>query len=679
VGNNPPKAKKQYKTLVLHNILRRDPYFWLKDFGNSKVKQLLKKEQLYYEQNTSSRLSKSLEKEMLTYVPTFETGGWKKFGKHYYYYKIAKVWNYKKYYRAPILQNKSVFPLHQRQKLVKEELIIDFNKLAKDQDYFDIGDISISPDERYLAYSCDYKGDETYDLYVRDLKHHGAQKLIAKKISNSLAWSLDSQKIYYLKADNTYRPYNVIEFDFKTGKRRSIYKNQDKAFYVSVENSVDLNYVIIICESETSSYCYILDPTANELTLFKTPAKNRKYLIDHGPIGWVMLSNDNNPNYDLFIRYEKDSDFKKINIKRNSTTRLVDFMILTNSIVLQLRNNGRSEIRVISNTRNIKTIRDKTGINTILKHNVGLTDTCMIKKTGFLLPPCEFEISPKSSKRLSRYWPPKDEFVESFKVLSLNCEKKGLQIPITLVCRKDLDFNNSGPQPLILEAYGAYEISLDPWFDPGTLTLLNNGVNFALAHIRGGGELGYFWYKSAVKSRKINSINDFISVAEFLIESGYTSSDKLAIRGASAAGIVIGGAINRKPKLFKAAVMEVPFVDCLTTMCDKNLPLTVHEYDEWGNPEKYVSHFKSILKFSPYDNIPETRLPNLLVTLGTNDTRVKFHEPLKYVQKIRDQNNQNKVLLMVERGGHHGMSGRLAKYNKESKILSFIIKELTFN
>ncbi len=699
-----PVAKRQ-KTLVEfgrvsnenrgdeHDIIDpplkvKDYYYWLRDNErkNKEVIKYLEDENKYSEQymKDTNNLQEDLYDEIIsrvkeddqTYPYPSGDGGYN--SKYRYYSRTEEGKSYTIYCRINMSTN-------------IEEIILDVNKLAQDknQTHCDVSGIAVSSDHNTLAYGLDLKGDEDYELIFKDLQtgYILDYKLPTKLPGANIEWAPDNKSVYYVTADSTKRANKLWSYDLDNDISELIYEETDILFDVDFHISACSNYLFVTLSSfDTSEVRYLdLNKKSNSLNIIQYRIDGHKYTVDSREGNFIIRTNkDKCHNFKLVYTNPVYSDmYNWKDIKpADPEEYITDFSCFKNFIAVCLRKNGFKKIAIIKNEYSIKwkyidLPEDVASVN-LAMNCVYDTDKLWLVYTSMTQPYILYEYDTKQDKLKvlkkkivpnynSKLYESKLIFAPSY---------YGQKVPISIVYRKSMKKNNS-PQPMYLYGYGSYGMCCDPKFNHQLVSLMDRGFLCATAHVRGGAELGHDWYTDGKMHTKMNTFLDFISCTEYLIKSGYTTSNTLAIEGRSAGGLLMGAVMTMRPDLFNTVVAVVPFVDVLNTMADPSIPLTTQEWEQWGNPNK-LTDYTYMKQYSPYDNINKTNYPNSLFLAGYHDPRVQYWEPAKFVAKLRHMKTDTNVHLLKTdmHQGHFGGSDRY-KYIKETAfIYSFIIKNI---
>ncbi|MFG1923519.1 S9 family peptidase [Cryptosporangium sp. NPDC048952] len=561
-----------------------------------------------------------------------------------------------------------------------EEVVLDENALVGDEAFLSLGAFDISPDDRLLAYSTDFAGDERFTLRIRDLE---TGKDLADEVPNTsygTAWSADATELFYLTVDDAWRPHRVWRHTVGTPADQDtlVFEEPDERFWVGVGLSRSEAYIVIQAGSKTTSEVHVLDATTPraELTLIAPRRDGVEYSVDHQGDHFLVLHNDGAENFELATApLDAPAEWTPL-IPHDPAVRLSDFDAFAGHIVVELRRDGLTGLRVLADGEEPRDLTFPEAVYTVAPAGNPDYETTQFRLhyTSLVTPDSVYDCDLATGElTLRKQQPVLDGYdpdaYEQHREWATAAD--GTKVPISIVARKDTP--RDGSAPCLLYGYGAYEISMDPWFSVGRLSLLDRGFVFAVAHIRGGGELGRHWYDDGKLLRKKNTFTDFIAAAHRVVEANWTSTERLVARGGSAGGLLMGAIANMAPEAFRAIVADVPFVDALTSILDPSLPLTVTEWEEWGDPLHDPEAYAYIRSYAPYDNVEARQYPALLVLAGLNDTRVLYHEPAKWVARLRAVGASD-VLLRTEMGaGHSGPSGRYDAWREAAFATAFII------
>ena len=653
----PPIAKIVPKEVLLHGDLRVDNYFWLREKDNPEVRQYLEAENQYTEQVMAplKPLQETLYKEILGRIQETDLSVPVRRDDYFYYTRTEEGKAYAIYCRKHGSLESA------------EEILLDGNVLASGHKYFRIGNFSVSPDHRLLAYSTDVEGDEAHTIFVKDL---ATGELLPDRVVNtyySLEWANDNRTFFYTMLDAAHRPYRVFRHRLGAVSDDLVYEEQDGRFSLGVGKTRSRRFLVIHLGSALTSevrYMDANDPEGSFRVLLPRTQEVEYDASHHGEFFYIR-TNEGAKNFRLMrtsaANPSRDNWEEVIPARPNITIEGVDSF--EDYLIVYERERGLEKICV----------RDGNGA---LSHYIDFpepvytvgatgnpeyrTKTLRFVYASLVTPASVFDYDLETRAReLKKQYVVKGGYdasqYQSERIFAKAPD--GIEVPISLVYRRGFEKNGRGP--LLLYAYGSYGHSIDPGFSSDRLSLLDRGFAFAIAHPRGGAELGEEWHDQGKLLAKKNTFTDFIACAEHLIQNRYTSPDRLAIMGGSAGGLLVGAVLNMRPELFRAAIAKVPYVDNLNTGMDPTLPLTISEYEEWGNPE-HEEYYNYIKSYSPYENVAALHYPALLVTAGLNDPRVSYWEPAKWVAKLRAMKKDENVLLLKTNmgSGHFGPSGR---------------------
>lgn len=681
----PPLAPRRPTTLTNHGDERVDDWYWLREKSNPEVTELLEAENSYTAAMLASTqgTQQHLYDEMVARIQETDLSVPVKKGAWWYYNRTEEGKQYAIHCRKPDVAGVAGGE-------ETEHVMFDENEEAGEAPFFDMGAFDVSPDGKLLAYSVDFEGDEVFTMHVRNLETGEELPDSIEATSYGTAWSRDGSVLFYVRRDQAMRPYQVWRHTLGTPSSQDVlvFQEDEELFYTGVGNSRTEDYVVISVGSKLTTETRLLrsDEPYGEFVVFQARQYGVEYHLSHHRSTdgdrFFITTNEDARNFKLMVTSVDELDpasWKEVIAHRDDVT-LQGAEAFSDHLVLSERADANSRISVLDLATNEYRVLDQP--ETVYSaHPSGNPefDTTKLRfgYTSLVTPSSVYELDLKTDERhLLKQQPVLGDFDASqyVSVREWATASDGTRVPISLVYRQDRE---SEPGPTLLYGYGSYEISIDPSFSSLRLSLLDRGFVFAIAHIRGGGDMGRSWYENGKFLTKKNTFTDFIASAEHLIERGYTTSKQLIIRGGSAGGLLMGAATNMRPDLFAAVVAEVPFVDTLTTMLDTSLPLTIGEFEEWGNPQEpdYYEYMKS---YSPYDNVAALPYPTMLVTAGLNDPRVSYWEPAKWVQKLRSMTTGHApILLKTEMGaGHSGPSGRYDTWRDEALVYAFMFHAL---
>ncbi len=658
-----------------------DPYRWLENRDADDVLAYLKAENAYLEEQLAdqSELREMLFQEIKGRIRETDLSLPSPWGPWLYYQRTTAGDEYPRHYRCPRPVDGSLTVDENA-----EQLLLDPNELAEGG-FLSLGAFSVSQDHSKLAYSLDREGDEVYRLFVKDLASGDVTALPFDDCDGSMTWANDSQTLFYGELDDTHRPHKIYRYRLGDTGSREVYHDPDGRFFVHCYRTSSERQLVILSHSKTTSEAWVLsaDEPEGQWTCLAPRQEDHEYFPDHGlhegQWSWLIRSNQAGINFALYHASEAQPERERWQelVPHDDEVMLEDVSLNAEAITLTLRESGLPVIEV--RPQGVQPYRlqlPDAAYSLHVQNSLEFTSTVIRLRYEALNRPAQIRqlTLADGTQEVLKETPVEGPFdadaYESRRIWAT--AQDGTQIPISLVGRRD---SFGKPAPLYLYGYGAYGHSLDPWFSHARLSLLDRGFVFAIAHVRGGGDLGEAWYRAGKLEHKPNTFSDFIACAEQLLADGYTTSERLAISGGSAGGLLIGAVLNMRPELFGAAVAEVPFVDVLNTMLNADLPLTVTEYDEWGDPNQPEVH-ERIKAYAPYENIRAQAYPALLAVAGYNDSRVQYWEAAKWVAKLRaTRTDDNLLLLKTEFGaGHGGMSGRYQALKDVALEYAFVLK-----
>jgi oligopeptidase B len=686
--NNQPVIKAPVAEKIPHEIFdkRIDNYFWMRlsdqqksdtnDVQTKKVLDYLNKENIY--SKAVLKKSESLQKKVYDEivgrikkddesVPYFKNG-------YYYYNKYSEGSEYPVYFRKKGSLD------------AREELLIDVNKLADGKDYCAVSGLNVSRDNRLLIFGTDFVSRRRYTLNFLNLE---TGLPLSDKIENTTGqavWAADNKTVFYVTKDiETLRANKIFKHRLGTPKEsdKEVYNETDETFSVNLSETKSEKYIIINSSQTLTTECRYLDATKpeDEFKVFQTRRVNHEYNIDHlGNEFFIRTNSNGSSNFRLMKTSESKTNLENWIevIPHRSDVLFENFELFDNYLVAEERIKGLSNLRII-NTKdggehylNFGEEAYTAGININPNSN---TDILRYSYSSLTTPNSviDYNMITKEKKVMKE-----DVILGGFD--KNNYESKrlwakasdGTMVPVSIVYKKG--FVQDGKAPLLLYAYGSYGISTDPGFRSTILSLLDRGFVYGLAHIRGGSEMGRYWYEDGKLLKKKNTFTDFNDCAQYLVDEKYTSKEKLFAMGGSAGGLLIGAILNMRPELYKGVIAAVPFVDIVSTMLDETIPLTTFEWDEWGDPRK-KEYYDYMLSYSPYDQVKSMDYPNIIVTTGFWDSQVQYWEPAKWVAKLRDMKTDKNTLIMDCNMvvGHGGASGRFERYRITALEYAFIL------
>ena len=672
-----PVAKILPKQLKKHNQVRTDNYFWLNDRENPEVIDYLNQENAYYDAMTAHTkdFQKALFEEMKGRIKEDDQSVPYLYNGYYYITRYEKGQDY---------------PIYSRKKgslEAKEEILFDCNELAKGHTFFQLGGLSVSPDNRFASFGVDTVGRRIYTIQIKNLETNEILSDVIENATGGSVWANDNHTLFYTRQDKVTLRANQI-FKHKLGttadKDVLVYEEKDDTFNVSVGKEKSKKYIVIGAESTLTTEYRILNSNTpdGDFKVFQPRVRGLEYSISHfGDSFYILTNKDKATNFKLMKTPENATEKKhwKEVLAHREDVLIEDIEIFSNYLVVEERSNGLNHIRIMpwsgegeyylpfgSETYNAYTTTNVDFDTDILRYSYQsmATPSSVI---DFNMKTKVKEIKKEQAVLGGQF--DKNNYVEE-RVWAT--AKDGVKVPISLVYRKDL--KKDGSNPLLQYAYGSYGVTMEPYFSTTRLSLLDRGFIYAIAHIRGGEDLGRQWYEDGKLLKKKNTFTDFIDCSQFLIKEKYTSPAHLYAEGGSAGGLLMGAVINMAPELYHGVIAQVPFVDVITTMLDDSIPLTTGEYDEWGNPNK-KEYYDYMVSYSPYDNVKEQVYPNLFVSTGLHDSQVQYWEPAKWVAKLRThkKGNTNLYLHTNMDAGHGGASGRFEALKELAKEFAFLL------
>jgi len=658
-----PVATVETSATSIHGRELSDDYGWLRDRDSERVVSYLEAENAYTEAEMehTKELQETLFGELLARIKEDDAEPPYRRGAFLYYTRTEQGKPYKIYCRkasAPGTGDEG-----------EEEIILDVNALADGHEFYEIGPISISPDHRYLAYGFDVDGSEDYTVVVKDLVSGDFLGDRIDGVSYSLEWANDNRTFFYSIRDEATRPFKVLRHRIGSaaGEDEVVFHEEDESFWLGLDKTRSERYLLLGMGSSTTTEYWILDADdpEGEFRVFAPRQHEVEYQLSHAGDSFYVLTNEGAKNFRLFRApvegFGRDQWVEVIEHRDDTKLEVVDNF--ADFMVVRERDRGQRRLRVMSygaEADHYVELPEKvytlgSGQNAEFESaSYRFTYTSLVTpRTVYEYAPEARELDVLKRQEVLGDYDPRRYVTERIYATAAD----GEQVPMSLVYRRGLEKN--GRNPCLLYAYGSYGATIDPRFSSVNLSLIDRGFIYAIAHIRGGGFLGEPWHDGGKMLTKRNTFTDYVAAAEHLVQRGYTSPDRLAARGGSAGGLLMGAVVNLRPDLFGAVLAHVPFVDVINTMLDDSIPLTVIEYEEWGNPNE-LEYFDYMLSYSPYDNVEAKDYPPMLVTAGLNDPRVQYWEPAKWVAKLRaEKTDDNRLLLKTNMGaGHGGASGR---------------------
>ncbi len=674
---NAPIAKKIEKVFTEFGNKRVDNYYWLKERENPEVIAYLEAENAYTKSvmKDTEELQENIYNEIVGRIKQTDMSVPYKLNGYEYYTRFEEGKEYPIYCRKVLKDNAS------------EDIMLNGNEMAEGHAFLHIGGWEVSYNNNYLVYSVDTVSRRKYTIHFKNLK---TGEVLAESIPNTagnVTWANDNQTVFYAIKDETLRPHKIFKHSLNTSPDNDqlVFHEADPTFFAYVYKTKSDQYIVIGSVSTLTSEFRILDAFKPEgdFKIFQKRKRGLEYDIKHQGNRWLVRTNQNAKNFRLMESPENNTSYENwVEIIPNRDDVLLGYVtVFKDFYILAERKNGLQTFRVFD----IKKGKDHyvafnesdyfayTAYNPDYQNEKLRYRFTSLKTPGTIY---DYDMVTRGLVQLKQ-----EEVLGGYDASEYETERvyatarDGVKVPISIVYKKG--FKKDGSQPLFLYAYGSYGSSMESSFRSYRLSLLDRGFAFAIAHVRGGEEMGRYWYEDGKLLKKKNTFFDFIDCGKFLVDQAYTTKDKMFAAGGSAGGLLVGAVINYESELFKGVVASVPFVDVITTMLDESIPLTTSEYDEWGNPNE-EEFYNYMLSYSPYDQVEAKDYPNLLVTTGLHDSQVQYWEPAKWVAKLRDLKTDDNLLILHTNMdfGHGGASGRFEKYKDISLEYAFMLKLL---
>jgi oligopeptidase B len=675
----PPVAAEHPKVDTLHGDVRVDPYFWLRDRANPATIAYLEAENAYTDTAMAhtADLQETLYQEILGRIQQTDLSVPTRQGPYHYYTRTEEGKSY---------------PIYARRRgsmEAPEEVILDQNQMAEGHDYFTLGAFSVSPDHRLLAFSVDTTGAERFTLMVKDLASGEILPDRVEPVHFGATWAADNRTLFYTRTDESQRPDRIFRHVLGSDPASDelVFHEPDPLFRVGISRTKDDRWLVLGSGSFTTSEVRVAPADRPEagFRVVEPRTQGLLYGLTHQDGRFLIRTNADGASNFKLMSAPVDAPGRASwtdRVRHRDSVLLDGFDVFRDHLVLYERREGLRQIRVMdirsgddhSITFDEPVFTASPGANPEYD-----TRTLRFNYQSMVTPSSVYDYDMASRTRELRK---QTEVLGGYDPSAYRSERTwaraadGTMVPVSLVYRAPLA--RDGSRPLLLYAYGSYGSSTDPTFSSANLSLLDRGVVYAIAHVRGGQEMGRWWYDQGKMLNKMNTFTDFVAVAEHLVREGYTSSERLAARGGSAGGLLMGVVANLRPDLFRAIVADVPFVDVINTMADASIPLTTGEWEQWGNPVASEEEYRYMLSYSPYDNVEAKAYPAMLVTTGLNDPRVAYWEPAKWVARLRATKTGDDLLLLKTHmgAGHGGSSGRYAALRELAFRYAFILDQL---
>ncbi len=678
----PPVAKKIQHIHTTLGDQRLDPYFWLRERDHKDVLGYLKSENTYFEKifRTARPIEKNIFQEMKSRVKLDEEGYPYPFRDYEYYFKFTKTGQYPTFFRRS-LKDKA------------ESVIVDQNQEAKGKVYFDLRGLSVSPSQQLVLYSTDEVGRRFYDISFKDLSTHRPKNWKIKATTGNAVWGRDESEVYFSRQNpDTLRSDRIFKYNTQTGQEELVFEEKDDTYSISISKSLTLDKLFITSESTLATEIRMLDLNDAKATwqVFFPRQREHEYAVFDGGDRFYIRTNWQAKNFRVMevtydpkrslaeqsARWHNQKNWTEV-IPTREDALIDDLLALKSHVILSGKLAGLSSLEIFDRqTRQREFIKFTDPV-----YDCGLGPNRNYDSTevryeyeSLNRPPSVFDFDLKSKKSHLRHTEDTPNFdenkYESHRVIVT--ARDGAKVPVSLLTLKGQ--RPTGASPILIFGYGSYGYAMTPTFSTPRLSLVDRGWVYAIAHVRGGSEMGRSWYEDGRQMKKKNTFNDFIDVTESLIQQGWAHPKKVFAEGGSAGGLLMGAILNLRPDLYKGVIAEVPFVDVLTTMLDSSLPLTTGEYDEWGNPNQKEA-YNYIKSYSPYDNVTSKTYPHLLITTGYYDSQVQYWEPAKWLAKLRTNNQGPSLQLMHTEmnAGHSGLSGRFDSLKESARQYAFLL------
>lgn len=674
-GPKPPVAKIMPTKLEKHGHVRTDNYFWLKERDKPEVIDYLKAENQYTEAimaHTADLQAKLFDEFKTRIKQTDESAPYRKDG-YYYYSRVEQGRDY------PIYCRRKGSPD------APEQVLIDVNQIAAGHGFCSVPPPAVTTSGAIMAYAVDLVGRRFFDVRFRNLETGEEYRDVIRNITGNVVWAEDNKTLFYSRQHpETLRSYQIFRHVLGADPAGDtlVFEEKDETFSTYVLKTKSKKYILIASRQTLSAEYRFLDAAkpAGEFRVFLPRQRDHEYQIDHFGDQFYIRTNLQAKNFRLMktpVARTAVANWKEV-LPHRADVFFEDMEIFKDHLVVSERKAGLIQLRVMPWSGQGEHYIDfgEPVYVAATSQNYELDTPLVRYDYSSLTTPnsvYDYNMVTREKKLVKR-----DEVLGGFDPTNYQSERlfatarDGTQVPISLVYRKG--FRKDGKAPLLLYGYGSYGISTDPNFSAMRISLLDRGFAYAIAHVRGGQEMGRSWYEDGKLLKKKNTFTDFIDCADYLVKEKYTSPERLFAEGGSAGGLLMGAIFNMRPDLFKGVVAQVPFVDVVTTMLDDSIPLTTAEYDEWGNPNE-KPYYDYMLSYSPYDNVAAKHYPNLLVTTGLHDSQVQYWEPAKWVAKLRAmKTDKNRLLLKTEmEAGHGGASGRDKRYKEIAFIYAFLL------
>ena len=675
---NFPIAKKQPHALTTHAKTRSDDYYWMRDDErkNAEILAHLAQENAYCDEQLAAikPLQNTLFEELKGRIVKDDNTVPVKDGQYWYHSEVRGDDEYARHYRSSSMA------------MANKALLLDVNELANGYEFYELGEVALSPNEQLMAYSEDTDGRRIYTVRFKDLNSNKMLDDILENTEGQVVWANDNKTVFYVKKDlKTLLGYQVFRHELGSEQHQDVlvYEEQDSSFFMGLGKSRDESLIIIDLASTETNDMWILDANQpqGEFTALMPRKEGHEFDIDKLGDTFYIVTNWQAKNFRLMTATSDtiaDKSQWQTHTPHRENVLLEGVELFNDFLVLSEREQGQARFVVVNKNAERMNLEfdDPCYYAAIAMNPEPNVAHARIYYSSLTTPGSLYNVDlTTGEKTLLKQQKVLGDFnAEDYQSERLMISARdGVKVPVSLVYRKD-SFKKDGSNPLFQYGYGAYGITIDPSFSSTSLSLLDRGFVYAIAHVRGSEMLGRSWYEHGKKQHKQNSFNDFIDITKALTEQGYADKNKVFASGGSAGGLLMGAVANQAPELYCGMGCHVPFLDVLTTMLDESIPLTTNEYDEWGNPND--PHFYEIIEaYSPYDNISAQYYPNILVTTGLHDSQVQYWEPMKWVAKMREYKTDDNILVFKTDmdAGHGGASGRFKSLEEKALEMAFFI------
>jgi len=697
----PPVAPRRPSVVEAHGDRREDEWFWLRQRDDPEVLRLLRAENAFTQRRTAhlAGLREDLFSEMKGRIVETDLSVPVRKGPWWYFERTVEGCDYPIHCRLPVDgpgDDPAEPPVVSEGARPDEQVLLDENDLATSHEYLDVANLAVSPGHVRLVYATDTTGDEHFTMRVRDLENGEDLEDTVESTSHGVAWANDDRTVFYTRPDTANRPYQLWRHQVGSPADTDVLVTEepDERFHLGVGRTKDGAYIAVEMHSRVTSEIWVIpaDRPEEVPSVVIPRSQGVEYGLEHHEGAFILLTNDGAENFRV-VTTPADNPSRRTwteLIPHHPEVRLEGLDVFAHHIVSYERHEGTPRIRVMALAPGGRQWDQPLPEGYLVPSPENpsaswggpnpefASRSLRYEYSSLVTPRSVYDLDLETGEAVLRKRQP---VLGGYDPALYGTERlwatapDGADVPMSIVFRRDVP--RDGSAPCLLYGYGAYEYSIDPIFSSLRLSLLDRGFIFAIAHVRGGGELGRHWYEDGKLVAKPNTFSDFVACARRLVEDRWTAPERLVARGGSAGGLLVGAVANMAPELFRAMVAEVPFVDCLNTMLDDTLPLTIIEWEEWGNPAADPQVYSVMKAYTPYENVRPTHYPALLVTAGLEDPRVGYWEPAKWVQRLRAADPDGRVLLKIDLdSGHAGPSGRYEAWREEAFVVSFVLDAL---